>query len=160
MATQCLGLTNRLAQIEDPRIDGKTLRRSHDRRTLKSTLHLVCAWCVENHFVLGQQATDAKSNEITAIPELLKKLELSGAIVTIDAMGCQKEIAAQIVTGGGDYVLTVKANQEHLLEDIQATVERALDGQLPAAQVDQYTTRERGHGRQEERSYVVIQNVD
>src|SRR6202035_1572845 len=98
--------------------------------------------------------------EITAIPKLLELLDLHGALVTIDAMGCQKEIAAQVVAGGGDYVLTVKGNQEHLLEDIQTTVGQALDGQLPAAQGDTYTTKERGHGRQEERSYVVVHNVE
>ena len=95
-------------------IDGKTLRRSHDKSTMKSALHSVCAWSVENHVMLGQQACEEKSNEITAIPELLKLLELQGAIVTIDAMGCQKKIARQIVQGGGDYVLAVKGNQEKL----------------------------------------------
>ncbi len=141
-------------------IDGKTLRRSFKRTAGLGPLHLVSAWATDQHLTLGQVAVDGKSNEITAIPQLLALLDLHGALVTIDAMGCQKEIAAQIVAGGGDYVLTVKANQEHLLEDIQATVERALDGRLPTAQVDEYTTRERGHGRQEERSYIVIQNVE
>lgn len=141
-------------------IDGKSLRRSADRAAGLGPLHLVSAWATQQHLTLGQVAVDSKSNEITAIPQLLALLDLQGALVTIDAMGCQKEIAAQIVAGGGDYVLTVKANQEHLLEDIQATVERALDGHLPTTQVEQYTTVERGHGRQEERSYVVIQNVE
>lgn len=95
-------------------IDGKTLRRSFDRASAKSALHLVCAWSVANHLVLAQQAVDGKSNEITAIPELLKLLELKGAIVTIDAIGCQKSIAEQIVDGGGDYVLAVKDNQPTL----------------------------------------------
>jgi predicted transposase YbfD/YdcC len=141
-------------------IDGKTLRRSGDRAAGLGPLHLVSAWATEQHLTLGQVAVAGKSNEITAIPKLLELLDLHGALVTIDAMGCQKEIAAQVVAGGGDYVLTVKGNQEHLLEDIQATVEQALDGQLPAAQVDSYTTTERGHGRQEERSYVVVHNVE
>jgi len=141
-------------------IDGKTLRHSFDRAAGLGPLHLVSAWATDQHLTLGQVAVESKSNEITAIPQLLELLDVHGALVTIDAMGCQKEIAAQIVAGGGDYVLTVKENQEHLLEDIQATVERALDGQLPAGQVDQYTTRQRGHGRQEERSYVVIHNVE
>jgi predicted transposase YbfD/YdcC len=83
-----------------------------------------------------------------------------GALVTIDAIGCQKEIAQKIVDGGGDYVLAVKGNQGHLLEDIQATVEQALDGKLQAGVVAQYTTREQGHGRYEERSYVVIHDVE
>jgi Transposase DDE domain len=83
-------------------IDGKTLRRSFDRATGKAALHLVSAWATEQHLVLGQVAVDTKSNEITAIPKLLELLDVAGAIVTIDAMGCQKEIAAQIRTGGAD----------------------------------------------------------
>ena len=141
-------------------IDGKTLRHSSDRTAGLGPLHLVSAWATEQCLTLGQVAVDSKSNEITAIPRLLALLDLHGALVTIDAMGCQKEIAAQIVAGGGDYVLTVKENQGHLLDDIRATVAQALDGQLPPEQVDQYTTKERGHGRREERTYVVIHNVE
>jgi predicted transposase YbfD/YdcC len=141
-------------------IDGKTLRRSHDRAAGLGPLHLVSAWATDQHLTLGQVAVDGKSNEITAIPRLLDLLDLHGALVTIDAMGCQKEIAARVVAGGGDYLLTVKENQEHLLDDIRATVERALDGQLPSGQVDEYATTERGHGRQEERSYLVIHNAE
>ena len=81
---------------------------------MKSALHAVCAWNVENHLVLGQQSDDQKSNEITAIPQLLQFLDVKGAVVTIDAMGCQKEIAQEIVAGGGDYVLAVKENQPKL----------------------------------------------
>ena len=133
-------------------IDGKTLRRSHDRKTMKSALHLVCAWSVENHVVLGQEAVDAKSNEITAIPELLENLELKGAIVTIDAMGCQKEIAEQIVTGQGDYVLAVKDNQPTLHQTLKDYfVEVLLKDERGKAK--HKVTREQGHGRQEERHY-------
>src|SRR5262249_5789246 len=103
---------------------------------------------------------EAKSNEITAIPKLLEVLDLHGALVTIDAMGCQKEIAAQIVKQGGDYVLTVKANQEQLLADIQATVEKALETDGAGVSVEQYHQVEAGHGRHEERSYYVIHNVE
>src|SRR5512143_4118720 len=99
-------------------IDGKSLRRSFDRAKGKSALHLVHAWAAANHLLLGQVAVDEKSNEITAIPELLKVLELSGAIVTIDAMGCQKEIARTIREEGADYVLALKANHEHLYEQV------------------------------------------
>ena len=95
-------------------IDGKSLRRSHDKKSFKSMLHSVAAWSVENRVVLGCQSVDQKSNEITAIPELLKKLELKGAIITMDAMGSQKDIAAQIVDGGGDYVLAIKDNHPTL----------------------------------------------
>jgi len=141
-------------------IDGKTARRSFARSAGLGPLHVVSAWATEQHLTLGQVAVDGKSNEITAIPKLLELLDLHGALVTIDAMGCQKEIAARIVAGGGDYVLTVKDNQEHLLKDIQATVERALDGELPARQVNRHTTTERGHGREETRSYVVVDRVE
>jgi predicted transposase YbfD/YdcC len=102
---------------------------------------------------------EGKSNEITAIPALLELLDLKGALVSIDAMGCQKAIAQKIVAGGGDYILAVKGNQEHLLEDVQATVERALNGELPAQVVLQHSTTEQGHGRQENRSYVVVHQV-
>jgi len=138
-------------------IDGKTLRHSSGRASDLGPLHLVSAWATQQHLTLGQVAVDSKSNEITAIPKLLELLDLKGALVTIDAMGCQKEIAAKIVAGGGDYVLTVKENHPQLLEDIQATIAKALDGDLPANQISQSANKERGHGRVEERSYVVVE---
>src|SRR6202162_1989578 len=119
--------------IEQIAIDGKTARSSGT--TDLGPLHLVTAWATKNHLSLGQVAVDGKSNEITAIPKLLELLDLKGALVTIDAIGCQKAIAAKIVAAGGDYVLAVKGNQEHLLEDIQATVGKALEGDLPKHQV-------------------------
>jgi predicted transposase YbfD/YdcC len=140
-------------------IDGKSLRHSCNERAGFGMLHAVSAWATEQHLILGQVMTEAKSNEITAIPRLLELLELQGALVTIDAIGCQKEIAKQIVDQGGDYVLTVKENQEHLLEDIRATVEKALDGGLAAEAVEQHSKAEKKHGREEERSYVVIHDV-
>lgn len=139
-------------------IDGKTLRGSGS--SAFRPLHVVSAWATEANLTLGQVAVDKKSNEIKAIPKLLELLDLHGALVTIDAMGCQKEIAKNIVDRGGDYILTVKANQEKLLADIQATVEKALDGKFQPGVMRQLTTREEGHGRQEERSYVVIENVE
>jgi predicted transposase YbfD/YdcC len=138
-------------------IDGKTLCGSAGSKW--GPLHLVSAWATEANLTLGQVAVEGKSNEITAIPPLLELLDLKGALVSIDAMGCQKEIAKKIVAGGGDYLLTVKANQEHLLEDVQATLERALNGELPAHVVLQHRTTEEGHGRQENRSYVIVQDV-
>ena len=134
-------------------IDGKTLRRSHDRVAMKSALHAVCAWSVENHLVLGQQATDEKSNEITAIPKLLELLALGGAIVTIDALGCQKEIAAQIVKGGGDYVLAVKGNQPKLHAALQEHFDRLHETDFADATCRRRTTREKAHGRREDRYY-------
>jgi hypothetical protein len=99
-------------------IDGKTLRGSGGGKDREHPLHLVSAWATQQGITLGQVAVDAKSNEITAIPRLLKMLELSGAIISIDAMGCQKEIAAQIINGGGDYVLAVKDNHPKLASRI------------------------------------------
>jgi predicted transposase YbfD/YdcC len=136
-------------------IDGKTLRRSHDRKTMKSALHLVCAWSVENHVVLGQEAVDTKSNEITAIPELLQSLELKGAVVTIDAMGCQKEIAKQIVDGGGDYVLCAKDNQPTLHAAAVDHFLKVHEEEFVGANCRHHVTRESGHGREEERHYYV-----
>ena len=95
-------------------LDGKTQRRSHDRKRGVKALHMVSAWACRNGVVLGQEKTQEKSNKITAIPQLLEKLELAGNIVTIDAMGCQREIAKQVVEGGGDYVLALKGNQPQL----------------------------------------------
>src|SRR5438105_1270018 len=132
-------------------IDGKTLCGSANAKL--RPLHLVSAWAVQANLTLGQVAVDGKSNEITAIPKLLELLDLKGALVTIDAIGCQKTIARKIVDGGGDYVLTVKGNRAALLEDIQATVEQALEGNLPKGTVGQYITTEEAHGRKEERSY-------
>jgi predicted transposase YbfD/YdcC len=138
-------------------IDGKTLCGSAG--STLGPLHLVSAWATQANLMLGQVAVAGKSNEITAIPQLLALLDLKRALVTIDAMGCQKAVAQAIVDGGGDYVLAVKGNQGHLLADIQSTVEQALDGDLPAKVVETYSTTECAHGRQEERSYVVIHDV-
>jgi len=92
-------------------IDGKTLRAAYERGGKSSMIHMVSAWAVENRLVLGQRKVDEKSNEITAIPELLKVIDIKGALVTIDAMGCQKKIAQQIIEQQGDYVLALKGNQ-------------------------------------------------
>jgi len=134
-------------------IDGKTLRRSHDRTAMKSALHAVCAWRVANHVVLGQQSVDEKSNEITAIPALLKLLELKGALITIDAMGCQKEIAAQIVKDGGQYVLAVKDNQPTLHAALRAFFDEQHETDFAAGDCRRRQTSEKGHGRVEQRYY-------
>lgn len=136
-------------------IDGKVVRRSFDRATAKNALHLVSAWSVENHLTLGQQAVDGKSNEITAIPELLRLLELEGAIVTIDAMGCQKSIAQDIVDGGGDYVLAVKGNQPTLHTALQEYFLKLHETDFADADVRRWVTREKKHGREVERHYYV-----
>ena len=137
-------------------IDGKTLCGSGSDK-LKA-LHLVSAWAADNQLTLAQVATDEKSNEITAIPQLLELLCLKGALVTIDAMGCQKDIAAKIVAGGGDYVLTVKDNQPSLLSDIQDSFIQAHDTDFAGLDYDEYETTDRGHGRIEKRSYTIIKN--
>jgi predicted transposase YbfD/YdcC len=137
-------------------IDGKTLRGSGNTPKGWKPLHIVSAWATQCQLSLGQVAVDEKSNEITAIPRLLELLDVHGALVTIDALGCQKEIAAKVVEGGGDYVLMVKDNQPHLLEDIQECLSKELDRADAAQPVDTYTTTERGHGRQERRTYVVL----
>jgi predicted transposase YbfD/YdcC len=142
--------------IKQIAIDGKTLRRSHDRSSGKSALHLVSAWATANHLTLGQVAVDDKSNEITAIPKLLELLDLSGAIVTIDAMGCQKEIAKKIRDRDGHYVLAVKENQERLWTDIQDRFTAELEKDSKDASYSYYKTKERGHGRMETRQYFTI----
>ena len=141
-------------------IDGKTLRRSHDRGAGLAALHLVSAWAARNRLVLGQVATDAKSNEITAIPRLLELLHLKGCIVTIDAMGCQTKIAAQIIAQGGDYLLALKGNQGTLLAEVE---EAFIDADakdyagLPSQVVE---TVEHGHGRRERRRYRTLGQLD
>jgi predicted transposase YbfD/YdcC len=140
-------------------IDGKTLRRSHDRRTGKGALHLVSAWATANGLVIGQVATDAKSNEITAIPALLRLLALEGATVTIDAMGCQTAIAQQIVEQHADYVLALKDNHPHLHERVRlafADAGAAVGTTLPLADLVPHTSRDKGHGRIERRRCLAI----
>jgi predicted transposase YbfD/YdcC len=140
--------------LEQVAIDGKTLRGSGTSKL--GALHLVSAWATANHLSLGQVAVAAKSNEITAIPQLLDLLDVQGAFVTIDAMGCQKEIAAKIRARGGDYVLAVKDNQPTLLADIQTTFTAALDSNFAGFEHDDYETKDKGHGRCERRHYTVI----
>jgi predicted transposase YbfD/YdcC len=139
-------------------IDGKAVRRSHDRGKGKAALHLVSAWAVENGLTLGQRAVAGKSNEITAIPELLRLLDVSGALVTIDALGCQKDIAATIRAEGADYLLAVKENQPHLYEDIDAIMTAALDRDFAGLKYDYAEESSRAHGRAEERYCWVIED--
>jgi predicted transposase YbfD/YdcC len=136
-------------------IDGKTARHSFDTATAKSALHMVSAWAVSQRLSIGQVAVDKKSNEITAIPELLEMLELCGAIVTIDAMGCQTGIAEVIVRGGGDYILAVKGNQAGLYEGIVGHFLDHMDDDFARVGVSRHETEERGHGREEHRTYFV-----
>ena len=129
-------------------IDGKTVRRSHDKSLGKSAIHMVSAWASENRLVLGQTKVAEKSNEITAIPELLALLDVSGCIVTIDAMGCQKEIARLIIEESGDYVLALKGNQGQLYQEVKELFE---DEDLVTQLGDFHETVNKGHGRLEHR---------
>ena len=137
-------------------IDGKTLRGSYDRECRRAMIHMVSAWATQNRIVLGQRKVNEKSNEITAIPELLRVLDLTEAVVTIDAMGCQTAIAAQIVSQGGDYVLALKGNQGNLYEDVKQLFEQARQQQFRGIEHAFYETQEQGHGRQEIRRYWLM----
>jgi predicted transposase YbfD/YdcC len=137
-------------------LDGKTLRRSHDRAAGLGALHLVSAWACANRVVLGQVATEAKSNEITAIPQLLALLHLEGCIVTIDAMGCQTRIAAQIIAQGGDYLLALKGNQGTLEGEVEEAFIDADACDYAGVDSQVLETVERGHGRRETRRYRTL----
>ena len=134
-------------------IDGKTLRGSYDTGDSKAAVHMVSAWAQANHLSLGSVVVDEKSNEIPAIPKLLDLIDVSGALVTIDAMGCQKEIAKKIVREEGDYVLAVKENQPKLYDAIWQFFLEQLETDFVDVASRHYHTREKGHGREEERFY-------
>ncbi len=136
-------------------IDGKVLRRSFDTASAKSSLHMVSAWGCEQRLVLGQIATDAKSNEITAVPKLLEMLSLKGCIVSVDALNCQREIARQIVDQGGDYALALKGNQGTLHDDVRMFLD---DPATTAITTD--TTVDGDHGRIETRTSTISTAVD
>jgi predicted transposase YbfD/YdcC len=136
-------------------VDGKTCRGSHDGAKDLGALHIVSAWASEQGIALGQVATDAKSNEITAIPQLLEQIDLTGTLITIDAMGCQKEIVKQVVTGGGDCVIAVKDNQPKLLAGIKEFFLDHLERDLEDLRYRYHETLEDGHGRIDERSYYL-----
>lgn len=137
-------------------IDGKCLRRSHDQLLGKEAIHMVSAWATVNHLVLGQRKVDTKSNEITAIPALLALLAISGCIVTIDAMGCQKAIAEQIRDQQGEYVLALKDNHPHLYEDVQSLFTWADNMAFVEIQHDSTKQITKGHGRVETRQCWAI----
>lgn len=136
-------------------IDGKTLRRSFDKADNRAAIHMVSAWATANHITLGQVVVDAKSNEITAIPKLLDIIAIAGALVTIDAMGCQVEIAKDIVDGEGDYCLAAKANQPTLYRGLIDHFDDHLEDDFARTDVRRHTTTEKGHGREEERFYFI-----
>jgi len=137
-------------------LDGKCLRRSHDEQRGQQALSVVSAWATEAHLVLGQQRVDSKSNEITVLPALLRLLDVSGCIVSMDAMGCQKELAAQVVEQKGDYLLALKENQAHLHEDVQSLFEWGDRFAFEGLGHDVHRTVNKGHGRLEKRTCWTI----
>jgi predicted transposase YbfD/YdcC len=138
-------------------IDGKTMRRSHDKAAGLGPLHIVSAWASEQGIALGQLATAEKSNEITAIPQLIEQIDVRGAVVTIDAMGCQKAIARKIINGGGDYVFAVKGNQEKLYNAIRDLFDRHLEDDFAQSRCRLHETRDKSHGRIDERYYYLAE---
>jgi predicted transposase YbfD/YdcC len=141
-------------------IDGKVLRRSHDQGIGKAAIDMVSAWATANHLVLGQVKVDEKSNEITAIPQLLKVLEISGCIITIDALGCQTEIAAEIIAQEADYVLALKDNQGQLFEDVQLLFADLENSNYKAYAYDYDKSVNKGHGRIEIRECWTISDPE
>ena len=135
-------------------VDGKTLRRSHDRKQGLGPLHSVSLWATEFGLTLGQVATAEKSNEITAIPELLRLVDIQGAIITIDAMGTQKAIAKQIVEGEADYVLSLKGNQDSIHQAVISHIDQHMNENFKNTQAQHHTTTDKGHGREETRTYI------
>jgi predicted transposase YbfD/YdcC len=150
---------SRITEGQVVAIDGKQSRRSQDRRAGKAAINMVSAWASENQMVLGQMKVDGKSNEITAIPQLLNMLELSGCIVTIDAMGCQTEIAAKIVEKEADYVLAVKANQGTLYQDLVDYFQWALSDQFQQTSYTKNETVDGEHGRIEVRRCYATDDI-
>lgn len=141
-------------------IDGKTVRRSYDSASDSKAIHMVSAWASKNRMVLGQIKTKEKSNEITAIPLLLKMLDISGCTVTIDAMGCQKNIAKTIVGKGGDYVLSLKGNQRVLHDDVRLFFEDCVNTNFKDVPYDFYETVDNDHGRIEIRKYWTVSDLE
>lgn len=151
---------NKTTEGEVIAIDGKTLRHSYDKRADNKAIHMVSAWATENRLVLGQVKVDKKSNEITAIPELLKLLELSGCIVTIDAMGCQQEIVKLITEQNADYIIALKKNQGSLHENVEQLFKSAISTRFQEIEHSEYYTREQAHGREEIRYYLMLTDID
>lgn len=161
---RCLcAYVNGIAEATEGRlvaIDGKSIRRSLERGGIKAAVHMVSAWCDDEELILGQIATNAKSNEITAIPQIIEMVDINNAVVTIDAMGCQHEIAEKIVAAGGDYLLAVKDNQPNLHESIKFYFDEAIAegwGNLPHQFVHDVTS---DHGRLENRRCWTTHEVD
>lgn len=141
-------------------IDGKTVRHSYDSVNAKSAIHMVSAWASAAGITLGQMKVDEKSNEITAIPQLLDTLEVEGSVVTIDAMGTQKTIAQKIIDNGADYVLALKGNQSSLRDDVKLYFEDAMENDFTTAVFDYHKSVDKDHGRIEVREYWATSDID
>jgi len=141
-------------------VDGKTVRRSHDHANGQEAIHIVSAWAQKNRLVLGQVKVDEKSNEITAIPDLLRVLDITGCIITTDAMGCQQEIAATVIEKGGDYILALKENQGHLYEDVRELFAGAIEVSFFDVEHTYAETANKNHGRIEVRECWAITDPD
>jgi predicted transposase YbfD/YdcC len=158
-----LSWINSIAEFTENRIvaiDGKTLRRSFDKASKKAAIHMVSAWSTVNNLILGQIKTEEKSNEITAIPKLLELLDISGCIVTIDAMGCQTTIASKIIENNGDYVLALKGNQGTLHKEVKDFFDWAEESNFKEVNYNYYESIDGGHGRIETRRTWVTSDVD
>lgn len=140
-------------------IDGKSLKHSYDKKFGNRAINMVSAWATSNKLVLGQIKVDKKSNEITAIPELIKVLDIAGCIVTIDAIGCQKEIVNLISQKDGDYIIALKKNQKSLYESTEILFKEAISKRNEGFKASHYSTREMGHGREEIRNYLMLTDI-
>jgi predicted transposase YbfD/YdcC len=150
---------NKITAGEVIAVDGKTLRHSYDKGKDKGAIHMVSAWATTNRLVLGQCKVDEKSNEITAIPELIKVLEIAGCIVTIDAMGCQKQIVKSIVDKSGEYVIALKKNQGNLYKNVEEIFKKAISKGFEGFKYSDYHTKEDEHGREEIRHYLMLSDI-
>ena len=150
---------NKITEGEVIAIDGKTLRHSYDKGKDKGAIHMVSAWATTNRLVLGQCKVDEKSNEITAIPELIKVLDIAGCIVTIDAMGCQKQIVKSIVDKSGEYVIALKKNQGNLYKNVEEIFKEAIAKRFEGFKYSDYHTKEDEHGREEIRHYLMLSDI-
>ena len=140
-------------------IDGKSLKHSYDKKTGNRAINMVSAWAATNKLVLGQRKVDKKSNEITAIPELIKVLDIAGCIVTIDAIGCQKDIVNLISQKDGDYIIALKKNQKNLYENVEVLFKEAISKRHKGEYASHYSTRELSHGREEIRNYLMLSDI-
>jgi predicted transposase YbfD/YdcC len=157
---QWMQSVHQVTQGELLNVDGKTLRGAREAGNNRSFIHMVSVWSATNRLVLGQRKVNEKSNEITAIPELLKLLEIQGCLVSIDAMGCQTEIAKTIIEQGADYVLALKANQGNMYEDVSQLFNLARQQDLNNLGGQFHSTIEKGHGSLEIRRYSVMGNTE